>query len=86
MLVQSGIFSRTVKSLSLAQLPELTFREHRDGSGTIELGTATFPGGGLVPRSWPGAGRSLPPALERLPDARQVYELIRHGQRAAQHR
>lgn len=82
-IIRSGIFGREVKSLSLALLTEVTFRERRDGSGTIELGSAKFPGGSMMSRSWPGAARSLPPAIEDVPDARFVYDLIRKGQRTA---
>jgi len=83
-IIVSGIFGRQVKSVALASLGEITVSERADRSGTISLGS---PSGlnawaaGIVPPSWPGAARYLPPMLEMIEDVKTVYEQIRAQQR-----
>lgn len=80
-LIVSGIFSRTIKSLSLNALSDITLTEGRGGEGSITFGPqgpfgALFGGNS----SWPGSPRQ-PPRFDSIPDARNVYERIRAAQR-----
>ncbi len=80
-LIRSGLFSTTTRSFPLQGLAELSLQEKGDGSGTISLGTALSPFPFALGRSsWPGMGRYQPPALDLIPSARTVYNLIRDAQ------
>jgi hypothetical protein len=80
--IVSGILSRSVKSLPLRTLSELTLEENRDGTGTIMFGSANplmmFAGG----TNWPGGRRYQPPAFEGIVNANEVYRRIREAQKA----
>lgn len=76
-LIVSGIFSSSAKSLPLRSLPDFTFSERGDGSGTITLGSSNLPFGGLAVQGWPGSSRQRPPALEMIENARSVHEMLR---------
>ena len=70
--------SRNSTSLALGTLPGITLAERRDGIGDIVLaaGDASHVGaGGLVPR-----GSVVPPMLELIPQAKNVYDIIRRAQ------
>jgi hypothetical protein len=77
-IINSGIFSSTTKSLMLRTLSDVTLQERSNGVGTITFGAsnpfATFYGN----ISWPGATQT--PAFEMIPDARSVYNIIREAQ------
>lgn len=82
-IIISGLFSRKVQSLNLKTLNEITFREKSDGSGSIAFGAsnplfAMF--GGM---SWPGSSQYLPPSFEMIPNAKDVYEMVRKAQHEA---
>jgi hypothetical protein len=83
-LIRSGIFSKTVRSFALENLPELSLQERSDGSGTIVIGSplmaSPFPVQGA---SWPGTAKYQAPSLERIPAAREVFALIRSAQKEA---
>ena len=73
---------RQVKTLPLRTLSEVSLDERPDRSGTITLGAAT---GRMLPffvgdAAWPGSAR--PPMFEMIPNAREVYDLIRQTQHA----
>jgi hypothetical protein len=80
-LIVAGLFSRTVKTLPLATLGELVLVRHADGSGTITFGSGVAFASWYRGFAWPGMEQRLPPAFERIPDAQQVYDLIRRSQR-----
>ena len=83
-LIVSGVFSRTIKSLSLNTLSDVTLTEGRSGKGTITFGPQSPFGsmfGGLS--SWPGAPAQSP-RFDSIDDARTVYEQIRRAQRGPQ--
>ena len=82
-LIVSGVFSRTVKSLSLGTLSDVTLTEGRNGKGTITFGPQG-PFGSAFGRtsSWPGA-QPQSPRFDLIDDAKAVYEKIRSAQRAA---
>jgi len=82
-LIISGVFSRSTRSLDLESLPELSLSEGRHGGGTIALGRGGSPSGWLQGPGWPGMNRDGPPQLEGIPKARQVYDIIRTAQKNA---
>lgn len=83
-IIVSGLFQQSVKSLPLNTLADVTLSKRMDGRGTI-----TFGGGGgihgipslFTNSSWPNSRRPEPPAFEAIPDAPMVYEYIRDAQR-----
>jgi hypothetical protein len=80
-LIVSGGLGRTVTSLRLRTLPDLSLRESRSGLGTISFGGGSVFGGLLGGmQGWPGAGRHLGPQFDLVPAARTVYEAIRTAQ------
>jgi hypothetical protein len=80
-VIVEQLFSRTVTSVALHTLPEVSLMNHRDGTATIRLGKA------LVARDWLGFTPNreheqlAANTLERIPDGRPVYELIRRLQK-----
>jgi hypothetical protein len=84
-IIVSGLFSRTVRSIDLKTLGEMFLSERADGSGSIVFGNpAPFDWmyGGMS--SWPslsGLGMRWAPRFEFIKDARAVYEIVRSAQR-----
>jgi len=80
-LIVSGVFSRTIKSLSLNTLSDVTLTEGRSGKGSITFGPQS-PLGSMFSgtSSWPGA-RQQSPCFDLIDDAKTVYEQIRSAQR-----
>lgn len=77
-LIVSGVFSRSVKSLDLNGMPALTLSEGRGGRGSIVFGPENGVGamfGGAS--SWPGARQLATPRFDLIEDPRRVYEIIR---------
>ena len=82
-IIVSGLFQQSVKSLPLNTLADVTLSKRMDGRGTI-----TFGGDGAIlgipslfsNSSWPNSRRPAPPAFEAIPDAPMVYEYIRDAQ------
>jgi len=81
-LIISGLMSRSVKSLNLNMLPEISFTERPDRSGTISFGPSVplWMNSGF---NWPVGRSTAPPAFEAIPEVRSVYEQIRLAQLAA---
>jgi hypothetical protein len=82
-VIASGIFARRVKSLAIDTITDVSLTERVDGAGTITFGPVPpfywwYGGAG-----WPGLGHQAVPSFELAAEARQVYEIIRGGQRAA---
>ena len=70
------LIKKSVKSLNIRTLSDVTLNEKSDGSGTIVLGAdsginSIFRGSG-----WPGSAGKLAPAIEMIPDVRKVYRQI----------
>jgi hypothetical protein len=82
-IIVSGLFGRSIKSLKIDTLADMSLTERSDGSGTIALGPLNAWHGWFAGSSWPGAGQNAPPALEFIDNARQVYETILEVQRDA---
>jgi hypothetical protein len=81
-LILSGLFGRTVKSLNLRTLADVSLSERPDGSGTITFGPLPpFWAGGQA--GWPGTGRYTSPSFELAEKARDVFDRIRTAQTAA---
>jgi Bacterial PH domain len=80
-VIVSGLFSRTTKSLQLRTLSEVSLAESRGGVGTITFGAVApwWAGGG----GWPGSQRQVSPAFDSISSARDVYEKIRIAQKQA---
>ncbi len=82
-IIISGIFTRSVKSLPLKTLSEITLAERYDRFGTITFGPsnpfASVAGG----FTWPGMDRYQIPSFERIPQASDVYRAIRAAQQSA---
>lgn len=82
-LIVSGLFSRTVRSLDLRNLPQVELREGADGAGSIRFGQVPFGMGFYDGMPFPGMTAHLPPAFDLIPDVRHVYEQVRIAQDAA---
>jgi hypothetical protein len=81
-LIVSGVFSRTIQSLALNTLSDVTLNESRSGQGSSTFGPRSPLGsvfGGMS--SWPG-GPHQSPRFDLIDDAKTVYEQIRRAQRA----
>lgn len=81
-IIVSGLFKPSIKSLNLRGLFDISLHERSDGTGTVILGP-TGPFGVFAGPSWPASRRqSAPPALEGIRDARLVYNKIREAQKS----
>src|SRR5215831_14428924 len=72
-IIRSGIFSRTTKSLNLRTLSDVTLAERSDGSGTITLGPTSGYSSWFSGTSWPAMNRQCAPCFDSLRDAKTVY-------------
>lgn len=82
-IIISGLFRRSVKSLLIDVLTDVSLTERSDGTGTITLGP-TYPWYmGMGGMNSPGTSITGPPILDLLDNARDVYETIRDAQREA---
>lgn len=82
-IIRSGIFSRTTKSLNLRTLSDVTLAEKSNGSGTITLGPTAGLYSSFNGTSWPGMGRHLGPSLDTISEAKSVYDILRRAQATA---
>lgn len=82
-LIVDTLFSTVVKSLSLRTLSEMTLTDHSEGTGTILFGNSTIPAAVRSFSAWPTMKRRMGPQFERIPDARQVRELILRAQNSS---
>ena len=83
-LIVSGLFSRKVKSLNLKTITDISLSQGRNNEGSIMFGpqisfAPMF--GGIS--SWPGAQQQPEPRFDLIPHAKDVYEIVRSAQRAA---
>lgn len=77
-LIRSG---RSLKSLTLRTLSDVTLIERSNGRGTITFGPTSFPMAMYAGTPWPGVVQT--PAFELIPAARQVYAQIREAQQSS---
>jgi len=82
-IIIKSFFGRTIKSLSLKTLSDVSLTEHSDGSGIITFG----PNSPWVPwfaqSSWPGTQQLSPPSFDLIEHAKEVYDLVRQAQKNA---
>lgn len=77
-IIISGLFSRTVKSLSLRSLADISLSEKSNGSGTIALGPINAFASMFSGMSWwPGTIQANAPSLDLIPKSREVYDILR---------
>lgn len=74
-IIKSGIFKKTIKSLNVRTLSDIEYEEKSDGSGTINIGPKNpmmMWGNGM--NWWPGMNAT--PSLDLIQNVRQVYNKI----------
>ena len=79
-MIVTGSSGQSVKSLNLRTLPDISISTKADGSGTISLGSVGGVSSRMALTSMPGAKSKLPPMLERIENARDVYNQILRAQ------
>ncbi|HEX9003318.1 MAG TPA: PH domain-containing protein, partial [Blastocatellia bacterium] len=82
-IIVSGIFSKKVKSLNLRTLSDISVDEKSDGSGTITFGPSNPSSQWFGGAQFPGWQQQAAPAFDLIPNAKNVYEVIRDAQRKA---
>ena len=79
-IIISGLFSKSVKSLNLRSLSDVSLSEKSDKSGTITFGQEnqmmSFFGG----NNFPGMVGSNVPKFELIDNAKEVYDQLRAQQ------
>jgi len=80
-LIVSGIFNSSIKSLKLSNLGELSFTERKNGEGSILFGHNPFANllGGFS--GLPGMMNSKLTQFQSIPDAKQIFDLIHQTKR-----
>jgi len=85
-IIVTGRSSRQTQSMQLQTLSNTVLAERADGSGTIVFNP--MPQLPLMlqrpPAGFPGAGLFAPPAFDRIENAKEVYDLVRKTQKAAE--
>jgi len=78
-LIVSDLFRRSIKSLNLRTLSDVTLTERSNGTGTITFGPAMpqWPYRGV---QIPGMSAGMAPSFDQIPDARAVFDQIRKAQ------
>jgi hypothetical protein len=82
-IIISGLFSRSTKSLSIDTLSDVSLNERPNSISTITFGPVPFLYYWYAGTSWPGTNRYMIPSFELSTDARNVYDIIRTAQREA---
>lgn len=74
-IIKSGVYSKSIKSLNIKTISDIEYNEKSDGSGTITIGPKNpmaMWGNGM---NWtPGAKQT--PSLDLIQDVRKVYNKI----------
>jgi hypothetical protein len=74
-IIKSGLFKKTIKSLNIRTLSDIEYNEKSDGSGTINIGPKNpFMMWGNGMNWWPGM--KLTPSLDMIQDVKKVYSKI----------
>lgn len=86
-IVVSGLFATTTRSVDLSGIAEVVLREKRDGSGSIQFLRVGVDGhgDGQQASGVQTAQTKAVPAFELIENAREVYRLAREAQRLACH-
>lgn len=81
-IIISGLFNQSIKSLSLQTLTDITMEEFTNGLGTISFGTPnTASGFGNNGFPFGRKREEVVPSFEQIPQAKNVYETIRNAQK-----
>ncbi|MBM4046632.1 MAG: hypothetical protein FJ279_16095 [Planctomycetes bacterium] len=80
-IIISGLLSQSTKSLNLRTLSDITLSERSDGSGSITFGPTHPFGWPFQGTSWPGGSQYTSPCFDLIPNAREVYDVLRKAQR-----
>jgi len=75
-IIKYGVIKKSIKSLNIKTLSDVTINEKPDGSGTIILGPESLMYGMFRGSGWPGTNTKIAPALEMIPEVRKVYRHI----------
>ena len=75
-LILAGVLGRSLKSVNIKSLPEVTLDVKADGQGIITFGSRSL----LSGSSWPGTAQSSSPAFEMIENVSQVYQMIQSVQ------
>ncbi|HEY6503577.1 MAG TPA: hypothetical protein VIZ28_06325 [Chitinophagaceae bacterium] len=74
-IIKSGLFKKTIKSLNIRTLSDIEYNEKSDGSGTINIGPRNpFMRWSHGMNWWPGM--QFTPALDMIQDVKKVYSKI----------
>lgn len=74
-IIKSGHFNKTIKSLNIKTLSDIEYNEKSDGSGTINIGPKNpFMMWGNGMNWWPGM--KFTPSLDMIQEVRKVYSKI----------
>jgi hypothetical protein len=74
-IIKSGIYTKSIKSLNIKTLSDIQYVEKNDGSGTINFGQKNpimISSNGM--NWWPGVNET--PSLDLIQDVRKVYNKI----------
>jgi hypothetical protein len=82
-VILSGVFTRTVTSLPLRTLSDISVVERSDGSGTIHLGRPQPFAAWYAGMQWPGRGSYQTPSFDLIRDVQAVYRQLMDKQRNA---
>jgi hypothetical protein len=82
-IIVSGILSRSIQSLSLRTLSDVSLTEHRDGRGTVRFGRAHPFAMWYEGMHWPGQEQYAVPTFERVEEPKRIYDSILHAQNSA---
>lgn len=82
-LIVSGIFSRSITSLPLRTLNDISLRERHDGRGTVSFGRPHPFARRYAGMQWPGMSQYDAPNFELIENAKRVYDQVMEAQRAA---
>ena len=81
-LIVGGLFNRTVTSLELRTLPEMSLSLQDDDKGTLSFGEDQTGFGSTFGGRWSQSNQKRPPQFEGIPDAAGVMARIREAQAA----
>jgi hypothetical protein len=84
-VIVSGLMSRSVKSLNIDTISEVTLTERSGGSGDITFGSVP-PFYWWYAAGWPFSDWRTVPSFELADNAREVYEIVRKAQCLSKHR
>jgi hypothetical protein len=80
-LIVTGLFSRTVNSLNIKTLSDVSLTVKPSGEGTVFFGAQRSLDSDIDSLSnWSGSSQSLGPRFELIADAKSVFDVIRKSQ------